>query len=82
MIRSIFETTNARFFEDIEFKGGDKVRDFVFEEECVNIPTVAFGNDQTSIPNNIQKVNLDQDNFEEPLVQNQEIATKEQNLQP
>ena len=27
----------------------DKVRDIVFEKECVNIPTVAIDNDQTSI---------------------------------
>ena len=36
---------NARFSEDIEFVVGDKVRDFVFEEKCVNIPTIAIDND-------------------------------------
>ena len=30
--------TNAWFFEDVEFDGGDKYRDFVFEEEYVDIP--------------------------------------------
>ena len=28
--KSIFETGNARFFEDVEFDGGDKDRDFAF----------------------------------------------------
>ena len=50
----------ATFFEDIEFGGKNKVRDFVFEEESdpttsvekefVPIPMIAFGNDQDSIP--------------------------------
>ena len=31
--KSIFETGTARFFEDVEFDGGDKDMDFVFEEE-------------------------------------------------
>ena len=31
--RGIFETGNAYFFEDIEFDGGNKVRDTEFQEE-------------------------------------------------
>ena len=31
--RGIFETGNAHFFEDIEFDGGNKVRDTEFQEE-------------------------------------------------
>ena len=31
--RGIFETGNAHFFEDIEFDGGNKVRDTDFQEE-------------------------------------------------
>ena len=31
--KGIFETRNAHFFEDIEFNGGNKVRDTDFEEE-------------------------------------------------
>ena len=27
--KSIFESVNARFFEDVEFAGGDMARDFV-----------------------------------------------------
>ena len=41
-IKSIFETENAIFFEDVEFRGRNKVRDIVFEEESVSIPTTAF----------------------------------------
>ena len=76
------ETGNARFFNDVECVGGDKIRDFVFEEECVNIPTVAIDNYQTSITNIVQEVNLDQDNDKEPPIPNQEIVTEEQTLQP
>ena len=55
MPKSIFETRNAQFFEDVEFVGEDKVMDFVFENECVTIPTVAIDNDHTSIPNIVYK---------------------------
>ena len=72
---------NARFFEDVEFAGGDKVRDFVFEEKCVTIPTVAIDNDQTSIFDIVQDPNSDQDNVVEPFAQNQESVTEEQTLQ-
>ena len=76
MIRSIFETGNARFFEDVEFAGGAKVKDFVFEEEYVNIPIIVIDNDQTLIPDIVQDANPDQNNVEEPTVQNQEIVTE------
>jgi transposase InsO family protein len=36
---SVFETGNAKFFEDVEFAGGDTIMDFEFEEECANIPS-------------------------------------------
>ena len=79
-IRSIFESRNARFFKDVKFVGGDKVRDFVFREECVNIPTFSINNDQASITDIVQDANLDQDNVEESPIQNQEIITEEQTL--
>jgi len=41
-IKLIFETENAIFFEDVEFGGRNKVRDIVFEEESVTIPTIVF----------------------------------------
>ena len=79
MIWSIFETRNARFFEDVEFAGVDNIRDFVFEEENVNTPTVAIDNDQTSITEIIQEENPDEDNDEETSIPNQEIVIKKTN---
>ena len=58
-LRSIFETGTATFFEDVEFGGRNKVRDIVFEEESVSIPTIAFDNVQVSIPVNDQEANPD-----------------------
>ena len=51
----IFEMGNARFFEDVEFDGGDKNRDFSFEEEYVDIPTVVIDIDQAPIPDIVQE---------------------------
>lgn len=42
-IKAIFKILNTYFFEDIEFVGGDKHRDIIFEEEYVNISLL--GND-------------------------------------
>ena len=81
-IQSIFQTGNAWFFEEVECARTDKVRDFVFEEECVNIPIVAIDNNQTSITDIVQEANQDQDNDEEPPIPNQEIVPEEQTLQP
>ena len=53
--KSIFETGNARFFEDVEFDGGDKDRDFAFEEEYVDIPTAVIDIDQAPIPDIVQE---------------------------
>ncbi|KAA8534146.1 hypothetical protein F0562_031661 [Nyssa sinensis] len=66
--RSIFETGNARFFEDVEFDGGDKDRDFVFEEEYVDIPTAVIDIDQASIPDIVQEADPNQNNIQEPPV--------------
>jgi len=41
-IKSIFKMRNAIFFKDVEFGGRNKVRDIIFEEESVSIPTTAF----------------------------------------
>ena len=41
-----FETKNAKFFEDVEFAGGNTVLDFIFDEEYVNIPTGVIGINQ------------------------------------
>ena len=55
------------FFEDAEFGGRNKVRDIVFEEESVSIPTTAFDSVQASIPVIIREADMEsqQDNVEQ-----------------
>ena len=38
-----FETKNAKFFEDVEFAGGNTVLDIIFDEKNINIPTGVVG---------------------------------------
>ncbi|XP_024026209.1 uncharacterized protein LOC112092986 [Morus notabilis] len=65
--RSFSRTGNARFLEDVEFGGKDKVRSVVFEEEdFVSLPNIAIVNDQAVIPAIVQDVTLEQDNNEVP----------------
>ena len=66
--KSIFETGNARFFEDVEFDGGDKDRDFAFEEEYVDIPTAVIDIDQAPIPDIVQEADPYQNNIQEPPI--------------
>ena len=53
-LKTIFEMGIARFFEDIEFRGRNKIKDITFEEESILIskliPIVAFDNIQVFIP--------------------------------
>ena len=66
--KSIFETGNARFFENVEFDGGDEDRDFAFEKEYVDIPTVVIDIDQAPIHDIVQEVDPNQNNIQEPHV--------------
>ena len=52
---------NVWFFEDVEFVGKEKVRDFVFEKENNNIPPVVIDNDQDQdpIPDIVQEATPD-----------------------
>ena len=79
-IKSIFKTENVTFFEDIEFGRRNKVRDIVFEEESVLIPTTAFDSVQTSMPVIVWEADMEsqQDNIEQLPVQAEEIIPKEQ----
>ena len=78
-INSFFETRNARFFGEIEFKGRDKVRDIVFEEEFVSLPPIVIDNDQVFVPDIVQEVNLElQDNVANLLDQGQQVIHDEQ----
>ena len=68
IIKSIFETGNARFFEDVEFDGGDKDRDFAFEDEYVDIPKAIIDIDQAPILDIVQEADQNQNNIQEPPV--------------
>ena len=76
--KSICESRNAQFFQDIEFAGGDTVRDFIFEEEYVDIPTGVIEFGQDSISDLVQDT-IDQDNVGDPI---QETIPEEQTLPP
>jgi transposase InsO family protein len=82
--KAIFETGNARFFEDVEFAGGERVTDFVFDEEYVEIPLIAIDNDrdQVSIPDIVQEATPDQDNVIISPSESQQLVPEEQTLQP
>ena len=66
--RSIFEMGNARLFEDVDFDGGDKDRDFVFEEEYVDIPIAVIDIDQAPILDIVEEADPSQNNIQEPPV--------------
>ena len=70
---------NARFFENIEFAGGDRVRDFIFKDGYVDIPMGAISIDKDFIPDFVQNT-INQDNVREPP--NQKIIPEEQTLPP
>ena len=57
----------ATFFEDVEFRERNNVRDIIFEEESVSIPTTAFDSVQASIPVIVRQADMEphQDNVEQ-----------------
>lgn len=74
--KAIFETGNAKFFEDVEFARGDKVRDIIFEEiheeEFISFPLVINNNqDQVTLPDFVE---ANQENVLENSSQNQETT--------
>ena len=76
--KSIFETGNAWVFEDVEFDGGDKDKDFVFEKEYVDIPTAIIDIDQALIPNIVQEAYPNQNNIQEaPALEEQTLPPPE-----
>ena len=64
--------------------GGEKSKDFVFEDEHVEIPLIDFDNDQvqSSIPDIVQEAVPYQDKVVDPPTQVQQIVPEEQTLQP
>ena len=86
---SFFETGNTKFIEDVEYSGSDQLRQIVFENEYIDILTVATEYDQVTIPGIIQnaipenQVNVDIPEL--PSIQNEEllhIHEEEQVQQP
>ncbi|XP_071904268.1 uncharacterized protein [Coffea arabica] len=70
--KSIFEAGNARFFEDIEFGGENTVRDIVFKEQYINIPTGVITLAQNPIPE-LDHDMTNHDNVEEQTVIEEQI---------
>ncbi|KAL0284653.1 UNVERIFIED_CONTAM: hypothetical protein Scaly_2842500 [Sesamum calycinum] len=73
----IFKLRNARFFKDVGFEVGEKVKNIVFEEEYVDIPMGTIYIAQDFIPKSIDHI-IDQDNVIEPPPPIQETVTEEQ----
>ena len=78
--KSFFETDNAKFIEDVEYGGSTRLRRFVFEDECVIIPSVATESDQITMsgidqdanPKNLDTLELPSTHNEEPYPINEE----------
>lgn len=47
--KPIFKLKNTQFFDDVEFKGGNTTKDFIFKVKYVDIPTGIIGFDQDFI---------------------------------
>ncbi|RVW21166.1 Retrovirus-related Pol polyprotein from transposon TNT 1-94 [Vitis vinifera] len=87
--RSFFETGNAKFIEDIELSGRKSLRNVVFEEESISIPTTRHGHimfDDTI--QNVQSITEIQDTPEipptqvmEPIQVHQEVTQQPQEPQ-
>ncbi|RVW28588.1 Retrovirus-related Pol polyprotein from transposon TNT 1-94 [Vitis vinifera] len=56
LFRSFFETSNAKFIEDVELSGRESLRNVVFEEESVSIPIIATGHGHIMFDDTIQNV--------------------------
>ena len=80
----------ATFFEDVEFKGRNKVRDIVFkEEEYFSTLYITLDYVKVPIPVIDQETNLEQDNVDlipiqnkQISIQNKDIVHEEQTQQP
>ena len=87
-LKKIFETGNAVFFKDVEFKGRNNIRDIGFEEEesltQSSIELTSLGDVQVSIPVIVQETipNIHMNNFELPLIQEEVILPIVETQQP
>ena len=55
-IRSFFETSNAKFVEDVELSGREPLRKVVFKEEFVSIPIITTGHGHIMFDDTIHSV--------------------------
>lgn len=78
-IKSIFESKITQFFEDVEFAGRDRIRDFVFKDEYIDIPINIIDIDQDLISDFVQDLTY-QDNVGEPPIQ--EFVLEKRTLPP
>ena len=56
LTRFFFETSNAKFIEDVELSGREPLRNVVFEEEFVNIPIIAIRHGHIMFDDTIQNI--------------------------
>ncbi|TYK11910.1 Retrovirus-related Pol polyprotein from transposon TNT 1-94 [Cucumis melo var. makuwa] len=70
--KSFFETGNAKFLEDVEFKGEDKIKKVVFEDKLVSLPNVDIDDVQTPILEFTMEPIIEPDNNEVPELQTQQ----------
>jgi len=77
ILKTIFETGTATFFEDIEFGGKNQIRNFFLEEESVIIPepiqTITFDEVSSEPPQNIA---------DEPHTQDDLVVREEKTQDP
>ena len=57
--KSFFNIRNGKFLENVECSGSAKLKNIVFEEEYIPIPTIATNNDKVIAPIIMQDANTD-----------------------
>ena len=58
LTRSLFETSNAKFIEDVELSGREPLRKVVFEEESISIPIITTRHGHIMFDDTIQNIQL------------------------
>ena len=72
--RSIFETENARFLEDVEFGGEENIRNVAFDEDSVT------DNDQVLVPITVQDTVIVQEYNENPTIDPVPVQENNENI--
>ena len=80
-VKTIFEKRIATFFEDVEFRGRNKVGDIVFEdEESFSTPSITLDYVQVPISVIDQETNSEQDNVDFIPIQNEQIFIQNEDI--